>query len=114
MTIRTVEDKTEDEINLNRVIYLLQYGSLENNAMFLLNYAYTVSKATFLPKGQWICGPTICILIDKCIYTAFIHIKTADSHQFLHCIQASITVLKRNLDWTKLNVKLAQLSVKTM
>ncbi len=44
MTIRTVEDKTEDEINLNRVIYLLQFGELEKNAMFLLNYAYTVSK----------------------------------------------------------------------
>ena len=44
MTLRNEEDRTTDEINLNRVIYLLQHGSLETNAMFLLNYAYSVRR----------------------------------------------------------------------
>ena len=43
MTLRNEEDRSTDEINLNRVIYLLQHGTLETNAMFLLNYAHNVN-----------------------------------------------------------------------
>ena len=50
MTVRNEEDRNTDEINLNRAIYLLQHGSLETNAMFLLNYAYCVRVSNLKSK----------------------------------------------------------------
>ena len=52
LTTRSVSEVTEDAVNLKRVIYILQYGDLQQNAHFLVNY---IHKVTSLPHNQFEC-----------------------------------------------------------
>ena len=38
MTLRSEEEISEDEVNLKRVIYLLQHGDLNHNAQYLIGF----------------------------------------------------------------------------
>ena len=46
LTTRSVSEVTEDAVNLKRVIYILQYGDLQQNAHFLVNYIHKVTAQT--------------------------------------------------------------------